>query len=160
MSGSFQLWGIVLLLVLLHFLFHIAFALGDVAPDLLTVALLLAAREVRLGTGAGIGLFFGLLEDAFSVLAFGANAVAMTLVGALGSRTRDLFVGDSFLFLISYLAVGKWLRDLLHWVAAGEGAQGSFVDALLVGSPVAALYAAALGIVAILLSGAWQEAPR
>lgn len=160
MRGSFQLWIIIILLILTHFFLHVGFGIGGWAPDLLTVALLLAARELRMGTAAGLGLFLGLLEDAFSILSFGANAVAMTITAVLGSRTRDLFVGDSFLFLVCYLAIGKWTRDLVHWLAAGDGAHAAFVEELLVRSPLAALYAAALGLTAVLVSGTMREAPR
>ncbi len=78
-----------------------------------------------MGAGAALGFFFGILEDAFSVLAFGASALAMTVVGILGARTRDLFVGDSLLFLFVYLALGKLLRDLIYWVVAGEPDPGA-----------------------------------
>jgi cell shape-determining protein MreD len=160
MRGPLHFWVVIVLLILLHFLLHVGLGIGTRAPDLLTIALLLSARELRMGSAAGLGLFLGLLEDAFSILAFGANAVAMTVVAILGSRTRDLFVGDSFLFLVCYLALGKWTRDLVHWIAAGDGVQAAFVEALLVRSPVAALYAVALGIVAVLLGGILREAPR
>lgn len=135
-------------LVILHFLFHLGFGWGAGAPDLLILALLLAAREVGMGLGAGMGLFFGLLEDAFSVLAFGANAVAMTLVGALGARTRDLFVGDSLLFAFAYVGLGKWLRDLVHWLVVGEGVREPFVNAMLVEGLFSAIY---VGLVAMLV---------
>jgi hypothetical protein len=112
-----------------------------------------------MGTGAALGFVFGILEDAFSVLAFGANTIAMTVVGAVGARTRDLFVGDSVLFMASYLVAGKWLRDLIFWMAAGD-LRGSFGEVMIVQAGVAALYAAAIGVVAMLVSGAWWESLR
>ena len=150
------LWGVVTLLVLLHLLLHVGFGLERGAPDLLTVALLLAAREVGPGTAGGLGFLFGLLEDAFSVLAFGANAVAMTVVGIVGAFTRDFFVGESWLFHLMYLVLGKWLRDALFWVMAGEQVRGPAVRSLLVEAPVAALYAATIGIALLLLSEVWR----
>ena len=95
-------------LVVLHFLLHVGLSMEGLAPDLLTLALLLAARETGMGWGGALGFSFGLLEDAFSVLAFGASSLAMTVVGILGSRTRDLFVGDSLFFLFVYLAWGNF----------------------------------------------------
>jgi rod shape-determining protein MreD len=154
---DWKVWGTVTFLVLLHFGLHTGFGLGAVAPDLLSVALLVVAREVGTGTGAGIGFGFGLLEDAFSALAFGANAVAMTVVGALGTRTRDLFVGDSIYFLPSYFFAGKWLKDLVYWMAAGDAVRGPFVQEILVESPVAAVYAAVVGTVVATVTGAgWR----
>ena len=124
------------------------------------MALLISARELDIGRGAGLGFFLGLLEDAFSVLAFGANTFALTLVGMGGARTRDLFVGDSLLFLTSYLVLGKWTRDFLHWVAVGEGLRESFVDTMLIQSPISAAYAGVIGLVVIAISGLGWETVR
>jgi rod shape-determining protein MreD len=158
--SPWRLWGTVVVLFLLHFLLHLGIGLGRVAPDLLTVALLLAARHVGAGTAAGLGFAFGVMEDAFSVLAFGASTLALTVVGAAGASTRDLFVGDSFLFVVSYLFIGKWTRDLLHWVMVGESLREPFTQAMLVEGSIAALYATAVGLLAMTLSGAWSESFR
>ncbi len=147
-------------LILLHFALHVSLDLGESAPDLLAVALLLSARRLDIGRGAGLGFFLGLLDDAFSVLAFGANTFALTLVGMGGARTRDIFVGDSLLFLASYLVLGKWTRDLLHWVAVGEGLRESFVDTMLIQSPISAAYAGLIGLVVIAIAGLGWEMVR
>lgn len=160
MRSPIRIWGVVLVLVVLHFFLHLGLGLGPLAPDLLTVALLMVAREVPMGVAAGIGFVFGLLEDAFSLLAFGGNAIALTIVGAAGARTRELFVGDSLLFLVSYLFLGKWFRDLIHWVAVGESLREPFVDAMLVDSSIAALYVVVVGGIALSVSGAWWESLR
>lgn len=153
MKIDLRVWGTVALLVVLHFTLHTGLGIGAGAPDLLTVALLVVAREVPMGAGAGIGVAFGLLEDAFSALAFGANAVAMTVVGALGTRTRDLFVGDSVLFLPTYFFVGKAGKDLVYWLSAGDAVREPFAQAMLIESPVAALYAALVGTVVAMVTG-------
>lgn len=145
-------------LVGLHFLLHVGFGFGGGAPDLLTLALLIAAREMRVGWAALTGLVFGLLEDALSVLAFGASTLAMTVVGWAGARTRDLFVGDSLLFVVSYFAFGKWARDLIRWVAVGEDLREPFVSAVLVGSGLQAVYAALVGVLVVTLFGISWEA--
>ena len=160
MKPPLRIWGVVGFLILLHFGLHLSLGLAESAPDLLIVALLIAAREVEIGGGAALGFFLGLLDDAFSVLAFGANTFAMTLVGMGGARTRDLFVGDSLFFLASYLVLGKWMRDLLHWVAVGEGLRESFVDTMLIQSPISAAYAGVVGLVVIAISGLGWETVR
>lgn len=144
---------LVPLLVVAHFLLHVGLSLEGTAPDLLTLALLLAARETGMGWGGALGFSFGLLEDAFSVLAFGASSLAMTVVGILGSRTRDLFVGDSLLFLFLYLGCGKLLRDLVHWVVAGEVVRGPFLNTVVVDGGIAAIYLAFVGLFLALISG-------
>ncbi|MAN95373.1 MAG: hypothetical protein CME08_00085, partial [Gemmatimonadetes bacterium] len=136
MKTPARIWGVVGLLILLHFGLHVSLGFGEGAPDLLAVGLLIGAREVGMGRAAGFGFVLGLLEDAFSVLAFGANTFALTLVGTGGAGTRDFFVGDSLFFLMSYLVLGKWARDLLHWVALGEGLREPFVDTVLIQSPI------------------------
>jgi cell shape-determining protein MreD len=139
-------WVLVVILSVLHFVLHVGFGVGRGAPDLLTVGLLLGVREVGLGTAAGVGLFFGLLEDSLSVLAFGANTVAMTVIGIFGALTRDLFVGDSRLFVLSYLFVGKWMRDFAQWVLVGDELRQPFTDQVLVQGGIGALYVAVIGL--------------
>ena len=154
------MWVAIVLMAFLHFLLHLGFGFGNVAPDLLTISLLLAAREVGMGTAAGIGFVFGLLLDALSLLAFGANTVAMTALGAVCARTRDLFVGDSFFFVVSYLFLGKWVKDLLHWLLAGEGVREPFLQALLVQSSLNAAYVAVVGVLVVTITSAWWESLR
>ena len=158
MRSDARVWVLVAGLFLAHLMLHVGFGLGPVAPDLLTVALLLAAREVGMGRAAGLGLFFGLLEDSLSVLSFGANSVAMTLIGALGAITRDLFVGDSLLFLVSYFVVGKWVRDLVHWTMVDETLRQPFLDQVMLQGLIGGVYAAGVGIVLMALTGLWKDA--
>lgn len=146
LSGRPLIWVLVAVLFLLHFVLHVGLGIGRAAPDLLTMALLLAARDVSLGTAAGVGLLFGLLEDSLSVLAFGANSVAMTTVGILGALTRDLFVGDSRLFVVSYLFLGKLVRDLAHWVLVGQELRQPLSEQVIVQGGIGALYLAAIGL--------------
>ena len=134
-------------LAAIHFFLHLGLGFGRGAPDLLTVALLLAARELGMGGGGALGFLFGLLEDAFSVLAFGANTLALTLVGILGARTRLLWVGESLLFYFWYLTAGIWLRGLVHWIVSGESLREPFMDAVVVDGSLSALYGAAVGVV-------------
>lgn len=160
MRSRALVWIVVVGLVLLHFVLHVGLGLGVIAPDLLTVALLLAAREVGVGTAAGTGLVFGLLEDALSVLSFGANGVAMSVVGLLGAVTRDLFVGDSLFFLVSYFVLGKFLRDMLHWIVVGDALRQPFVEHVLIQGLLGGLYAAAVGIVIMAVTGLWRDPLR
>jgi rod shape-determining protein MreD len=152
------LWILVAGLFVVHFVLHVGLGFGRGAPDLLTIGLLLAAREVGPGTAASVGFVFGLVEDALSVLAFGANTVAMTAVGILGALTRDLFVGDSRLFVVSYFFVGKWMRDFIHWIMVGQELRQSFWDQVMVQGMVGAFYGAAVGLVLVMLVGRTHEA--
>jgi hypothetical protein len=160
--GSPTIWVLVVVLTVLHLLLHVGLSYERGAPDLLTLSLLLASREVGLGRAAGLGFAFGLVEDSLSVLSFGANTVAMTLVACVGALTRDLFVGDSRLFLVSYLLIGKWSRDAAHWVAAGwvesgAGLRQPFVEQVVIAGGIASVYMAAVGIAVAVVAGFGRE---
>ena len=143
-------WVFFVVLIVAHFVLHLALGLGASAPDLLTVALLLSARRVRGAVAALFGLGLGLISDALSAGSFGADAVAMTILGYLGARSRDLFDGDSLLFVGVYLFVGKWLHEVAYWLLA-PAARGDAVSQLVIQAPLAALYTAIGGAVALLI---------
>lgn len=150
MKGGWPFWLFMVLLVVLHFVLHLSLGLGRQAPDLLTLAVLLGARQLTGARAAGYGFALGLLEDAVSLGAFGAAVITNTVLGYLGARSRDLFVGDSLLFLGLYIFLGKWVGDALYYGLAEVVRRGDPVSALLLQAPLAALYLAAVGVVAIL----------
>lgn len=147
-------WVFLLLLVLAHFTLHVGVGAAAAAPDLLTVALLLGSRRLSGAAAAGFGLVLGVIQDALSLFAFGANAVVLTVLGFLGARSRDLFVGDSLLFLAAFLFLGKWLRDVGYDYLAGAAVRGDAVGRLLIDAPIAAAYAAAVGVVLFVIYAA------
>lgn len=146
---SWSFWLLVVLLVAVYFLLHLALGLGPVVPDLLTVALLLAARQLRAPSAAAFGFVLGLLRDSLSLVAFGADTITLTLLGYLGSRSRDLFVGDSLLFVGVYLTAGKLLHDLIYYLIAGPALGESMFR--FVGQLPFVFYAAAAGLSALLV---------
>tara|TARA_B100001123_G_C14947147_1_gene882196 strand:+ start:198 stop:650 length:453 start_codon:yes stop_codon:yes gene_type:complete len=147
----------VLVLFTLHFVLHIGLSYGREAPDLLTLGLLIAARELSLGRAAGLGFVTGLLEDAMSLLAFGANSIAMTLVATGGSVTRDLFVGDSRLFFPAYVFAGKWTRDLIHWLAMGPEVRQPFIEQAVVEGSLGAIYVSGIAVVFSIVVSTWSQ---
>lgn len=155
--GRPRAWALALLLFAAHFLLHVGFSFGRGAPDFLTLAVLLLAREISMGRAGLAGFVFGLCEDALSVLAFGASSIAMTVIGIVGAATRDLFVGDSRAFLVSYVFIGKLARDLIHWIALGEGLRQPFVEQVVVEGGIAALYLALVGAMVAEVWGIGRE---
>jgi rod shape-determining protein MreD len=151
MKGGAPFWLFIGTLVALHFFLQLTLGLGTRAPDLLVVAVLLGARPLPGGGAAALGFGLGILEDAVSIAAFGAAAGAFTVVAYLGSRSRDLFVGDSLFFLGAYLFLGKWAQEALYYGLAASLRRDDPVEALLIQAPLSALYAAAAGLVAIAL---------
>jgi rod shape-determining protein MreD len=146
-ANNFAFWIFIIILVVLHFGVHVAVGVRGVAPDLLTVALLLGARRLSGSAAAGLGLALGILNDALSLTAFGALAVTYSIIGFLGARSRDMFEGDSLLFVAAYIFLGKWLRDVLYILLTRSAPWSDLWSSALLGS----LYAAVAGIIALTL---------
>jgi rod shape-determining protein MreD len=140
----------IVLLVLLHFILHVALGIVTTAPDLLTVAVLLVARRLSGGLAAALGLALGIVSDALALATFGALGLVYTILGYLGARSRDLFEGDSLLFVGVYVFIGKWLRDALY-LTLTHSAHGEPWGSLLIAAPIAAIYAAIAAMVALTL---------
>lgn len=128
-----------------HMLLHAGLGLGREAPDLAVVAVLAGSRLLAVRWGAALGFLVGLGEDSVSMAAFGSNTLALTLAGAGGSWSREVFLGDSLPFTAVFLFVGKWLRDLLAWLVTEAGRQ-PFTKHLLIDTSIDALYVAAAGV--------------
>lgn len=143
-------WVFIAMLVVLHLVLHVALGLGGAVPDILTIAVLLASRRLKGSGAAAVGLVLGILNDALSLTTFGALALVYAIVGFLGARSRDLFEGDSLLFVAVYVFLGKWLRDALYFVVT-RSAHGEPWGNLLTAAPVAAIFAAFSAMIAIML---------
>ncbi|HEV7587897.1 MAG TPA: rod shape-determining protein MreD [Longimicrobium sp.] len=133
-------------LVVLHFVLRVGLGLGVLAPDLLVVALLLASRRLRPGGAAGLGFLLGVLEGSANPTVFGAASLALSVVGYLGSRSREWLAGDDPVTMVAYFFVGTLLYEaLLYLLLALMGAGGSAM-ALAIPALFASLYAAAVGL--------------
>lgn len=136
-------------LVILHFVLRVGLGLGFYVPDLLTVALLLAARRMRAGAAAGLGVLFGVLDGAVNPFTMGASALVLAVLGYLASRSREVLAGDSPVLLVALLGLGKYLFDLFLWGVLSSRALAGPASVLFTLSPLAALYAAAAGLAAV-----------
>ncbi|HEY0037033.1 MAG TPA: rod shape-determining protein MreD [Longimicrobium sp.] len=144
-----QFVGLIAGLVILHFVLRVGLALGFFVPDLLTVALLLAARRMRAGWAAGLGVLFGVLDGAVNPFTMGASALVLAVLGYLAARSREVLAGDSPVLLLAFLGLGKYLFDVfLYGVLVSRGLAGP-ASVLFTLSPLAALYAAAAGLAAV-----------
>ena len=143
-------WVFILILVILHLVVHVAMGVGVSAPDFLTIALLLAARRMSGAWAAGLGLALGLLVDALSLTTFGALAVVYAVLGFLGARSRDLFEGESLLFVAVYIFLGTWLREAIY-ILLTRSAMHQPWGVLLTSAPIAAVYTAVSAMIALTL---------
>ena len=133
-------------LVVLHFVLRVGLGLGVLAPDLLVVALLLASRRMRPGGAAGLGFVLGVLEGSANPTVFGASSLALSVVGYLGSRSREWLAGDDPLNIVAFFFAGTLLYEILLYVMLAIGGVGGSVMALLIPALLASVYAAAVGL--------------
>jgi rod shape-determining protein MreD len=141
-------WVFIIILVLLHLTVRVGFGI-TAGPDLLVAALLLGARRLGGAAAAAYGLVLGVLADALAMIAFGATAVAFVVAGYIGARSRNLFEGDSYLFVAGYVFGGAWLIAALHFVVSGAAGRGHDAMLLLTQAPVTALITAVTAAVAL-----------
>jgi len=133
-------------LVVLHFVLRVGLGLGVLAPDLLVVALLLASRRMRPGGAAGLGFVLGVLEGSANPTVFGAASLALSVVGYLGSRSREWLAGDDPVTMVAYFFVGTLLYEALLYVLLAIMGAGGSPMALAIPALFASLYAAAVGL--------------
>ncbi len=144
-----------LLLVVLHF--AVGPWLGDrrAAPDLLLLALLVYAVRAKPGKAAAAGFAVGLLRDALTVVGFGSNALALTVVGYLAAWGKAVFFADNIIVNGAFFWVGTWIADLLAATAGGYFRGADLLWQLGFWSVVKGLGTAAVGMVVLFLFRGW-----
>jgi rod shape-determining protein MreD len=152
-ANRIQLLLVMGLLVLLHFYLRPRLGSARVSPDFLLIALVFFAMRAGPGAGAVAGFLVGLVSDALTPAAFGAGALAHTVVGYLAAWGRAVFFADNLLVNAAFVAVALWLRDLILLVASGTS-QGALLMELALNSPVQALFTA---VTALLILAAFRE---
>ena len=152
-ANRVQLVLVMALLVVLHFYLRPRIWSARVSPDFLLIALVLFAMRAGPGAGALAGFAVGVVNDALTPAAFGAGALAHTVVGYLAAWGRAVFFADNLLVNAAFVAVALWLRDLILLLASGT-AQGRLLVELTLNSPLQALSTA---VFALLVLAAFRE---
>jgi rod shape-determining protein MreD len=152
-ANRVQLVLVMGLLVLLHFYLRPRLGSARVSPDFLLIGLVLFAMRAGPGAGALAGFAVGVVTDALTPAAFGAGALAHTVVGYLAAWGRAVFFADNLLVNAAFVAVAVWVRDLVLLVASGTG-QGRLLVELTLNSPLQALSTA---LFALLVLAAFRE---
>jgi rod shape-determining protein MreD len=152
-ANRIQLVLVMALLVLLHFYLRPRLWSARVSPDFLLIALVFFAMRAGPGAGAVAGFVVGVVNDALTPAAFGAGAMAHTVVGYLAAWGRAVFFADNLLVNAAFVAVALWVRDLLLLLASGTS-QGRLLVELTLYSPLQALSTAAF---ALLVLAAFRE---
>ncbi len=152
-ANRIQLALVMALLVLLHFYLRPRLWSARVSPDFLLIGLVFFAMRAGPGAGAVAGFIVGIVNDALTPAAFGAGALAHTLVGYLAAWGRAVFFADNVLVNAGFVAVALWVRDLVLLLASGT-AQGRLLMELTLSSPLQALSTA---VFALLVLAAFRE---
>jgi rod shape-determining protein MreD len=152
-----RFWTVLLLLVAAHFALRPRLGDPRYAPDFLLIALLFLAIRSRPGIGAVAGFVVGILTDAVAPTAFGAAALATTLIGFGAGWIRSMFVTDNLLINALFVLTAAWLRDLIQVVASNQLGGRAVLWQLLTISPLAAASTAAAAFVVRLFLRTWLD---
>ncbi len=162
--------AVLLLLVLMHFILR-PFLAGPSgapglmlrgAPDFLLLALLVYAIRARPGRAAVAGFVVGVLADSLAVVgdpatpvAFGAGALAHSVVGYLAAGAKAVFFTENLIVNAGFFLGGTWMRDLLVLVVGGH--VESMWWQLAFWSPIKALTTAIAGVAVLMVFRRWLQ---
>jgi rod shape-determining protein MreD len=138
------------ILIVLHYTLRPLLAMR--APiDFLIIALMFGAVRMRPGLAALFGFALGLVSDSLSPGAFGAAALAMSVVGFGASWLKAVFFADNLALNGFFIFLGKWVFDVI-FIVVGHRFQGAelFMQ-IVVWSSLSAAVTALAGILAIAL---------
>lgn len=119
--------------------------------DFRIIALLLAAVRLRPGSAALLGCIMGLVFDSLTPHAFGAGALAMTVVGYMASWLKAVFFADNLALNGFFFFAGRWAFAIVYVLAAHQANGVELVQQLLVWAPLSAAATAAAGVVLLVL---------
>jgi rod shape-determining protein MreD len=161
MSFTRTLWltAVFLLLVALHFTLRPVLA-WRASIDFLVIALLLVAVRTRPGAAALAGFALGILADSLTPEAFGAGALAMTIVGFGASWLKAAFFADNIALNGIFIFAGKWAFDTIFLLAEHRLQGTDLLVQVLLWSPLAAAATAVAGLVVLLTVRPVLGAPR
>ena len=137
-------------LVFLHYTLRPLLA-WRASPDFLIIALLIVSVRVRPGLAAIFGLLLGLASDSVALSAFGAGALAMTLIGFSWSRLKAVFFADHVLLNGFFLFLGKWVYEVMMNLVERRIHGAELAMQILVWSSLSAAVTAVAGVLALML---------
>jgi rod shape-determining protein MreD len=160
-SFTRTLWLTVVfvLLVALHFTLRPVLA-WRASIDFMVIALLLVAVRTRPGIAAIAGFVLGILADSLTPEAFGAGALAMTIVGFGASWLKAAFFADNIALNGIFIFAGKWAFDTIFLLAEHRLQGTDLLVQVLLWSPLAAAVTAVMGLIVLLTVRPVLGAPR
>ena len=152
---GFKVGLVLLALVLMHFTVRPLLGNDRLAPDFLLLALMFFAIRSRPANAAVAGFTVGILADALSPVAFGAGALAHTVVGYLQAWGKAIFFPDNLLVTSGFLFFGSWLRNFLVLLAGGQTRGAELFWALTAWSVGQAITTTVAGLLVLLAFRRW-----
>lgn len=126
--------------------------------DFLLIALVFGSVRIRPASAAIYGLVLGLAADSLSLGAFGAGALAATIVGFSSSWLKAVFFADNIAINALFFLVGKWAFDLVYVLMARRMQGLEMLVQLVLWTPLAAIVTAIAGVaLTTLLRPLYQE---
>lgn len=144
--------GVITFIVLLLLHYTLRPLLGWRAPiDFLLLAVLVSAVRLRPGFAALLGFMVGLIADSLTPDSLGAGALAMAAVAYAASWLKAVFFAESLALNALFFFAGKWLFDIVYFVAEQRVSGVELVQQLLLWSPLSAAATAVAGVVVLVL---------
>ena len=135
------------------------------APDFLLLALLVYSIRTTPGRASLAGFLVGLLGDALTTTgltttpaAFGAGALAHTVVGYMAAWGKAVFFAENVLVSGGFFFAGTWIRDVLTMLAGGFAGSSEFFWQIAFWSPLKAFTTAVVGMIVLITFPRWLEA--
>ncbi len=119
--------------------------------DFLTIALLLISVRVRPGSAAVVGCILGLVTDSLTPGAFGAGALAMTVVAFAASWLKAAFFADNLALNGVFFFAGRWLFAFLYLITARQAHGVELIQEVFVWAPLSAAVTAIFGVALLVL---------
>jgi rod shape-determining protein MreD len=138
---------VCLILIVLHYTLRPLLG-WRAAIDFLLIALIFGAVRMRPAGAAVFGLILGLAADSLGG-AFGAGALAATIVAFSASWLKAVFFADNLALNGFFLFIGKWLFDLVYVLMEQRMSGTEMLMQIVVWSPLSAAVTAVAGVVAI-----------
>ena len=117
--------------------------------DFLLISLVFGAVRMRPAGAAIYGFILGLAADSLALGAFGAGALAGTLVGFAASWLKAVFFADNLALNAFFLFLGKWAFDLVYVLMEQRMHGMDMLMQIIVWSPLSAAVTALAGVIAI-----------
>lgn len=141
---------VCLILIVLHYTLRPLLG-WRASIDFLLIALVFGAVRMRPASAAILGFAIGISADSLALGAFGAGALAATIVGFAASWLKAVFFADNLALNGFFLFMGKWLFDLVYVLMEQRMHGTEMLMQIIVWSPLAAAVTALAGVLAIAL---------